>query len=101
MSAPFGKLRESVDTLILIAEPSGVEEFYRQHVHLRASLDAAIIRELLGRWVSEIEPVIWRDARGVIIGIGDGNRIVISAGDAGAVAQAIRDDFLEAEDWRE
>lgn len=50
-----------------------------RHHAIEAALrrDESKLRELLGRWVSEIEPVVCRDQDGQIVGLGDGTRIIL------------------------
>lgn len=43
--------------------------FVRQAALAQAAVDEEIIRGLLGRWVSELEPAVARDENGKIIGL--------------------------------
>jgi hypothetical protein len=51
--------------------------FALEEMRLRAVRDDALIRTLLGLWVSELEPVICRDQDLRIIGLGAGWGVIV------------------------
>lgn len=58
---------------------SAIEEFHRRLSRDRSANRHRLLIDLLGQWISEVEPVIWIDSRGQITGIGTAERIIISA----------------------
>lgn len=52
------------------AEPSSYTEIKAKVADAMARTDRSLEKALLSRWVSEIEPVIWRNGNGQIVGIG-------------------------------
>jgi hypothetical protein len=53
----------------------------REFCRLRLSGEERLIRTLLGRWVSEIEPSVARDQDLRVIGLSAGGRIVVRSED--------------------
>lgn len=79
---------------------SSAAMFARHMREQRARQDAATVKELLGHWVSEVEPVIWYGHSGQLVGVGDRARIVILT-PKGRWAKAIQDSFFEQIGWAE
>lgn len=59
-----------------------VADIAKREFARRCADDERLIRSLLGRWVSEIEPCVARDRDLRVIGLSAGDRIVIRLDDA-------------------
>lgn len=46
-----------------------LDEFVRRGQRAQAAADEILVRELLGRWVSELEPAVAYDRQGRVIGL--------------------------------